>query len=71
MIRDVKKRKQLENLVYERYGIFLTPEDKIPLQREVGAILEGYELCVRDVVKWIGEGSSSEVLLSRFQHLIF
>ena len=66
MVKDIEKRRELENLVYGHYCPPYTLEEKMRLQREVGAAMDGYELGLREVLGYLSSGQTSE----RVQHLI-
>ena len=62
MIRNLNKRKELAQMVYNRYGDqfdSLTKEDKKDLEMEIGAAFEGYEMALKEVAKMISEGKNT------------
>ena len=67
MIRNLNKRKELAQMVYNGYGenlgIQLTNEDKKELENEVGAAFKGYELALKEVAKLITDGKSTENIM--------
>ena len=67
MIRNLNKRKELAQMVYnsfgERLGIQLTDEDKKELRNVVGAAFNAYELALKEVAKLITDGKSTENIM--------
>ncbi len=67
MIRNLNKRKELAQMVYNGYGenlgIQLTNEDKKELENEVGAAFKGYELALKEVAKLITDGKSTKNIM--------
>ena len=66
MIRDLNKRKELAQMVYNRYGDqfgVLTKEDKKDLEMEIGAAFEGYEMALKEVAKLITDGKTAEDIM--------
>ena len=62
MIKNLNKRKELAQMVYNRYGDqfgSLTKEDKKDLEMEVGAAFDGYEMALKEVAKMITEGKNT------------
>lgn len=62
MIRNLNKRKELAQMVYNRYGDqfgCLTKEDKKDIEMEIGAAFEGYEMALKEVAKMIAEGKNT------------
>jgi hypothetical protein len=61
MIKNLNKRKELAQMVYNRYGDQfgnLTKEDKKDLEMEIGAAFEGYEMALKEVAKMIAESKN-------------
>ena len=67
MIRNLNKRKELAQMVYNGYGenlgIQLTNEDKKELENEVGAAFKGYELALKEVTQLITDGKTKEDII--------
>ena len=67
MIKNLNKRKELAQMVYNRYGnhlgIQLTYEDKKELGNEVGAAFDAYELALKEVTKLIADGKTTKDIL--------
>ena len=57
MIRNFDKRKELAQLVYDKYSP-MTDEERQQLNNEVGAAFDGYEKGIRDIAQLIVDGKS-------------
>lgn len=55
IIKNIGKRKQLQQMVYDNYGQ-LTAEEKKDLDMEVGAAYQGYQQCLADICQVIADG---------------
>jgi hypothetical protein len=55
IIKNIEKRKQLQQIVYDNYGQ-LTAEEKKDLDMEVGAAYQGYQQCLADICQVIADG---------------
>lgn len=53
MIRDLNKRKEIAQMVYNRYGNILTEKDKEDLDNEVGAAFDAYEMALNEITDLI------------------
>lgn len=66
MIRNLNKRKELAQKVYDRYGDTLNPlkkEEKEEHDLEVGAAFDAYELALKEVAKLITDGKTAEDIM--------
>lgn len=57
MIKSLKKRRELAEMVYARYG-GLSKEEKPEYENEVGAAFEAYEKAINDACEWLGKNLS-------------
>ena len=55
IIKNIEKRKQLQQMIYDNYGQ-LTEEEKKDLDMEVGSALQGYQKCLSDICQIIADG---------------
>ena len=53
MIRDLNKRNEIAQMVYNRYGNILTEKDKEDLDNEVGAAFDAYEMALNEITDLI------------------
>jgi len=60
MIRNIKKRQELAQMVYNRYGNILTNEDKKSLENEIGAAFEAYQTALDEIADLITNGQTTE-----------
>ena len=66
IIKNLNKRKELAQMVYNRYGDQfgnLTKEDKKDLEMEIGAAFDAYELALKEVAKLITDGKTAEDIM--------
>ena len=52
MIKSLKKRRELAEMVYARYG-GLSKDEKPEYENEVGAAFEAYEKAINDACEWL------------------
>lgn len=57
MIKSLKKRRELAEMVYARYG-GLSKEEKPEYENEVGVAFEAYEKAINDACEWLGKNLS-------------
>ena len=55
ILKDIEKRKELQQLVYDSYGT-LDEKERKELDQVVGAALRGYELALGDIIRIIVNG---------------
>lgn len=58
MIRNISKRRELAEMIYERY-VDLTPEDKEELEDEIGGAFIGYEKALNEIRDLIESGDDT------------
>ena len=64
MIKNLIKRQELAQMVYNRYGdnqegCNLTKDEKKELEHHVGVAFDGYEMALKEVAKMITEGKNT------------
>lgn len=69
IIKNIEKRKQLQQMVYDNYGQ-LTAEEKKDLDMEVGATYQGYQQCLADICQIIADGRENSETLTNIVKFI-
>lgn len=69
IIKNIEKRKQLQQMVYDNYGQ-LTAEEKKDLDMEVGAAYQGYQQCLADICQIIADGRENSETLNNIVKFI-
>lgn len=57
-VRNIEKRRQLAQIVYDKYGI-LTEDQRRELDHEVGAAFGGYETAMKDIAQIVVDNEQS------------
>ena len=58
-LRNIDKRRELQQDVYNNYGV-LTEEERRELNHEVGAAFRGYETAMRDIIQLLVNGDKGK-----------
>lgn len=70
MIRNIEKRKELQQMVYDRYTPNLTEDEKKELENEVGAAFYAYHMALEDIVQIIVDGNNDGETLTATKNFI-